>query len=234
MNSDMHLFVTRHLMPELTIEDRLGIRLINMERNEELLTHVPFMTCADLAVVVYCVKYGAFGSFVLNDPQEDSVIVNHDDLREWGITVDELFMTALRSSMTNLPMHVEKLSEAVHAEDKSPLLSMDLKTLVLSNDLDLFGASVMLYPGALQKIAGEIGTGMYILPCSIHEVLLVPEREAEDVASLRRIVQGINHEEVAPREVLSDQIYYYDKDKDEVELAVLPGEEGQQDERIIF
>ena len=56
----------------------------------------------------------------------------------------------------------------------------------------------------------------YVLPSSIHEVLLAPANSDDPddltgtVKNLKDIVQTVNRTEVAPEEKLSDSVYYYD------------------------
>ena len=50
----------------------------------------------------------------------------------------------------------------------------------------------------------------YILPSSIHEVILVPESFGLEPERMQEMVKEINQTGVAPEEVLSDSVYYFD------------------------
>ena len=72
------------------------------------------------------------------------------------------------------------------------------------------GAGVIAYEGFLDEQAKKMGEDFYIIPCSIHEVLLVPESMAQDVGALKDMISNVNSCEVSPEEVLSNNLYHYD------------------------
>ena len=78
----------------------------------------------------------------------------------------------------------------------------------------------MLYPGLLQSIAEATRSSFYILPSSIHEVLLIKEDNSMDARELQSMVMDINQSEVAPHEVLSNQVYFYDGKEQKISLAL--------------
>lgn len=82
---------------------------------------------------------------------------------------------------------------------------------VLTNEEGLNGAGTVLYEGILDSFSDQIKGGFYILPSSIHEVLLVPEKEGSDPAALSELVKEVNRTVVDEGEILSDRIYYYEK-----------------------
>ena len=45
---------------------------------------------------------------------------------------------------------------------------------VLSNKLRNYGAACIAYPHVLEMIGGILGTDYYVLPSSVHEVVIVP------------------------------------------------------------
>ncbi|MDE5863232.1 MAG: hypothetical protein K2H34_02675, partial [Lachnospiraceae bacterium] len=59
---------------------------------------------------------------------------------------------------------------------------------------------------------------VYILPSSIHEVLLVPENVETDAVTLEEMVSDANHSAVGLIDLLSDHVYYYDRERDMVEI----------------
>ena len=89
--------------------------------------------------------------------------------------------------------------------------SEDDDMFVISNTSKIFGASCVLYPGVLEKFAAEKDADIFVLPSSIHEMILVPEKEDQDYSTLPNIVKETNRTEVDPEEVLSDSVYYYDR-----------------------
>jgi len=67
---------------------------------------------------------------------------------------------------------------------------------------------------ACDKAAERAGGDFYILPSSIHEVLIVPDNGMMDLAALENMVREVNATTVDPSEKLTDNVYHYDsKDK---------------------
>ena len=79
-----------------------------------------------------------------------------------------------------------------------------------------FLVSIQNIPDLLKNFAIACGKDFYILPSSIHEVILVPEFESSDFESLSKMVREINGISVAKEEVLSDHAYYYDREMEQV------------------
>lgn len=71
------------------------------------------------------------------------------------------------------------------------------------------GAAVLLNRDAMQKASDAIGGDLFILPSSIHEVLLVSSVGLRP-EELEGLVQSMNRSEVRPEEVLSNHVYRYD------------------------
>ena len=58
-----------------------------------------------------------------------------------------------------------------------------------------------------------MGEPYYILPSSIHEVLLVKQSEGYNLEALREMVKEVNRTEVRPEEILSSCIFKYNGQK---------------------
>ena len=74
----------------------------------------------------------------------------------------------------------------------------------------------MLYDGLLCDFARKVGRNFYIIPSSIHEVILIPD--TLDIHYMKAMVKEVNGTEVSPDEVLSDNVYRYDIDTDHIEM----------------
>lgn len=76
----------------------------------------------------------------------------------------------------------------------------------------------MLYEDKLHSLAEKVGTDLYILPSSVHEVIAVSVEMGEP-EELARMVAEINMDQVDLSERLSNQVYHYDKDLRKITLA---------------
>ena len=82
---------------------------------------------------------------------------------------------------------------------------------VLTNESSLNGASCILYEDVLYDFAHEIDNDLYILPSSIHEVILLPKLSIYEKKELVNMVREVNTEGVDADEVLSDNVYEYNR-----------------------
>ena len=80
---------------------------------------------------------------------------------------------------------------------------------VLSNTQKSLGAACILYDGVLKSCAARLGEAYYVLPSSIHEVIMVPVSAVGDEQELSAMVRDINRTQVRDTEILSDNIYLY-------------------------
>lgn len=96
---------------------------------------------------------------------------------------------------------------------------------ILQNEQRINGATVMAYEGLLTRIYEKLGGGFYIIPSSIHELLLMPDTKRINEEMVRKTIFQINREHVEPEERLSDSLYHYDGQK----LSII-GKEGGEDE----
>lgn len=86
----------------------------------------------------------------------------------------------------------------------------------MSNPYGFHGAAVSLYDGVLRNFAEKLGSDLIILPCSVHETLIIPYKEDIDNARINEMVAHINRTEVAKEDVLSDNAYLYRRETDVV------------------
>ena len=104
----------------------------------------------------------------------------------------------------------EVLTETFDFPDDFSDLDNDM--MYVARTSGLFGANVMLYMNDLMYFAKSIESDLYVIPSSIHEVILVPVKKAPTEATLTQMVNEINGSEVSPEDVLSDHVYYFSMD----------------------
>lgn len=90
---------------------------------------------------------------------------------------------------------------------------------VISNKEMKNGATSMFYDDALETLSEKIGTDLYILPSSIHEVIAV-STDFGTPETLSEIVREVNGTQVSEEEQLSDNVYYYSAATKDWTLAV--------------
>ena len=72
------------------------------------------------------------------------------------------------------------------------------------------GAGVMGYPDFFKDAAEQIGGSYFILPSSVHEILLLADDGSMSAQELSAMVSAVNSQEVMPEEQLGSEAYHYD------------------------
>ena len=211
-------------------KEKLAFKLIHAEKNKELLKTVPHKRFYNLAVVFYYTVKEApfFGQAV--------ILVHNSHMEKWKTNENELFKIAMDNTPKLFPSKIDSMenvmkeiiAETLKADKTnadlpddevlSNFLEETLPMYVLTNKQKLYGAACMLYPGVLKEFAEKKGQDFYVLPSSVHEVILVPANAASDSETLQNIVTDINRTQVAEDEVLADSVYYYIRSRDKVVL----------------
>jgi len=82
---------------------------------------------------------------------------------------------------------------------------------MLSNQNKLNGSVCILYQDLLKDFSERLGCDLYILPSSVHEVLILPAQNDTSCQSLSEMVKEINSSQLSREEILSDHVYYYSR-----------------------
>ena len=212
------------------VQGKICYKLVNKDKNKELLSDAPYIQFHDLAVVFYVV--------VSEDSDRTGTITVRNNLMEmWGNPdINELYRIAKNNTQKRYKGSVFNMIEIMgeiishNVDNIEPNIVDDffemnftyednmIPMFVATNNKKVNGAGVILYEGLLKTFAEKIGSDFYILPSSIHEVIFVPANGDMDVRYLIQMVKEVNATEVSPSEVLSDNVYKYHADTDFVEI----------------
>ena len=77
----------------------------------------------------------------------------------------------------------------------------------------------MIYPYVLRMMGDILEEDFYILPSSIHEVIVVPESKSPVKQDLEEMVREINETQVMENERLTNEVYHYDSKEHVFERA---------------
>ncbi|MBO7402480.1 MAG: hypothetical protein J6U10_05765 [Lachnospiraceae bacterium] len=183
-------------------------KLINTERNTELLKTVPHREFLDLSVI-YC-RY-----IVLEERVLGSVLITNDFAKDHSLTEEELFSLAVKNTPRLFKPVIKPITEMLVMLGRKaarevilPDCSEDaLPMYVLSNEKYINGASTLLYPEFARKISDFLTDEVFVIPSSIHELILIPA--VCDPEVILSMVREVNEAEVPTEDVLSDNIYRY-------------------------
>lgn len=213
----------------LTLEacrEQIIYRVVSLEKNEEQLAEVPYIPFMDLAITFHCLM-------VQDEHGIASFRISLDLMQKWGLDHQTLFTIAQNNTMKRFPIsicrmetmlyeffqqtdHESSLDDIMQTGDENIwgnrafwAKSREGDPYVLTNSSKINGAAVVLYPQCLQHIGENIGGNYYLLPSSIHEMIIMPENATMSRKELCEMVTEVNAQYVEQDEVLSDAVYYY-------------------------
>ena len=86
----------------------------------------------------------------------------------------------------------------------------DMKMYVLTNSEQQLGSGLIVHDKVLRHILDTVGEDIYVLPSSIHELIVIPSSVVDDENYLTKMVHEINQNEVESKDRLSDDVYRVD------------------------
>lgn len=200
------------------VKSRIIFKLINYERNQKLLQEIPHYRFLDLAIVFNCLlDSGPSGNATI-------LIYNHH-LNFWNITRDDLYALAAANTPQLLKYDLRNMTDVLKEllrGDESMIPKEDLSgpypMYVLSNQYKLNGSVCILYQNLLKDFANRLDSDLYILPSSVHEVLLIPAFEHTSCQELSKMVTDVNSSQLSREEILSDHVYYYSRENQQLTM----------------
>lgn len=185
------------------VKDKIVIRLVNQKYNEEQLQDIAFIPYLDLAVVFHVLMDASPHGII-------SMMIRKEHMKMWGVTVEELYDDALKNAPVLLPEYFFELSSFLFEATGVSCPDTKNSMFVLSNKIQNYGASVILYPGCLEKIGDMLESDFYLIPSSVHEMLVVPKKYAVEEKEFCEMIRHVNSIQLEPDEILSDHPYFYD------------------------
>ena len=195
------------------VKDRIFHKLINYEKNRELLEDVPHLRWCDLAVVFYySLEEKSFG--------RASILIHNNHMNMWGQNVDILYRIAQYNTKSILQEILIPMRDLIRAMTGTETNGQGQNGLyVLTNREKLYGASALLYSEKIKELAQDLQSDLLILPSSVHEVLLLADDR--DYEFYRHMVEEVNATQVEPEEILSCNLYRYCRKKAEIEEIIV-------------
>lgn len=188
------------------VKRKIVYHLVNREANKDLLKGIPYEEYLDMAIIFYVLlEVNSYGTA--------SMMIKDEHLDMWNVSAEEICRKAQENTGRLLPCEFKTMKVVlqellnVEEEDKEDVM------YVLSNKLRSYGAAAILYKGQLEEIGEYLGENYYVLPSSVHEMIIISESSAPRQEELIDLVTEINTTQVDAEEVLSNHAYYYDRKK---------------------
>lgn len=215
------------------VQGKVAARLVNAENNQELLSQRPHILVGDDLAVTYCIMLGE------NDNGSMSVPITNQLMENYGVTVGELHEAATQNMDELTPASFKSMNEVMvemmlpslivecggDREQAEQMLEAmmppmeDGKMYVLTNEQKTNGAAIILNDKVMDQISEKVGGEFYILPSSVHELLIVPRDAGMEIPELEKMVCEVNATQVSVEERLSDHVYAYDAQTHEIYRA---------------
>lgn len=188
------------------MKQTLVMQAVPIEPNRALLETVPHRELEDIAIVYrFQLRH--------NENGDATVLVTNQMLQNYGITPDRLIADAETFAPQRNPVSIRSLADVL-AEMSGGMFSPEEvggpPLLVASVPGLVNGAGILGYPDFFKEAADQIGGSFYVLPSSIHEVLLFADDGSRSAQELSAMVSAVNSQEVLPEDQLGYEAYHYD------------------------
>ncbi|MBP5330638.1 MAG: hypothetical protein J6Y89_02155 [Lachnospiraceae bacterium] len=213
--------------------DRIFFKLISGDRNRMLLEQLPHVKINNLELIFAClIERGGEGIA--------SIRIDNTLMQKWETDAETLFKIAADNTVRLFPPKIFELAEhnikllLSHKLDDAAIVDLfenDWKDesntesdgndrmpslFVLTNRDGVDGGYCIIYDGLLERIRRRLGKGFYIIPSSVHEVLILPESTEFNREMLDNMVKEVNSSVLSEMDILSENVYYYPDDCFEV------------------
>ena len=202
--------------------DHITLKVLNTAINQEYLKDAAALPYLDLSVVFYCT--------VITGKRRNVYCskISRELMESWGVDATTLYGEARRNTPRLLGIYLKEVKEvilemldasneemrdtlwnALEDENRSPMY-------ILSNKTRNSGAGAMFADKVLKELADQLGDDLYVIPSSIHEVLLIPVNARMSREEVDAMVADVNRSVLRPEDILSDHVYIYKRKEDRI------------------
>jgi hypothetical protein len=214
-----------------TAKGQIFVKLINYDKNKELLETMPYIKWFDLAIVF---------SVLIKQNSEGigSFYVKNDLMERWEVDINTIYSHAINNTPRLFGSNVRLMDDIIkeliikdfnQVEDNDvfdimmeALLSEQNasgrfhKMYVASNSLGVNGAAWLLYKDEIRSLSNKLNANLYVLPSSIHEVIIISANDQLKKDQLLNMVKEVNNTQVPVHEVLSDNVYFFNRETEKI------------------
>lgn len=212
-NNNIYYDKTKTLMNYDTAKNRLFVRLLNCDRNADVLKNVVHKTLGDIALTVCA---------IVDDNREDliSTKILKFMVKKWGKTETDIFNEALENTYRATPPRIYKLEEMIFNREYTgdsfmescdeDVISKDGMGNCLSTTIKTNGAVAVFLPGVAEHLAELLNSDFYMAFTSIHEVMIHNAKKV-DPEDLKSVLTDTIRETVPEEDYLTSRIYKYNR-----------------------
>lgn len=210
----MNVFKTEDFYDFDKMKEKIVLKVINTERNLDLLEQVPHLDMEGLGLSV------VFYVSLMTGEQSAGILIKNEHLKLWEKTVSDLLTVAEVNTNRMHAFTIKSMNEVLSGMFgfEEELIPEDVPALyVLTDENKTFGASQLFLKDKIREFAKQQDCDVYILPSSVHELLLLradfPNVEPE---YLKEMVCEVNATEVSNEDFLCDGAFKYELATDKI------------------
>lgn len=205
---------TKELMDYDTAKSRLFVRLINYDRNADILRDVVHKTLGDIVFTVYAIvdenEFGIVSTKVLKSM-----------VKKWDKNEDDIFNEAIKNTYYLTPPRIYKwegvlcdesyAGESFMNDEDICDLDKSFSENILSTTRKTNGAVAVFLPGVAERIAELLDSDFYMVFTSIHEVMIHSTGSGVDPKDLKLVLQDTLRKVTPSSDYLTEKIYKYNR-----------------------
>ena len=204
---------TKTLIDYDTAKSRLFVRLLNCDRNSDILKNVVHKTLGDIALTVCAI--------VDNRENLISTKILKSMVEKWRKTETDIFNEALENTYRATPPRIYKwegvlcdesyAGESFMNDEDVCDLDKSFSGNILSTTRKTNGAVAVFLPGVAEKISELLDSYFYMVFTSIHEVMIHSTGSGVDLKDLKLVLQDTLREATPSSDYLTEKIYKYNR-----------------------
>lgn len=191
--------------PEM--KEQIYYRLVSREKNTELLEQIPWVPWLDLALVFYL----RIPEHIIKNA---TALIHTAHMEHWGLTLGELYRNAAEN-MKKLTVMLKPMEAFLEGYGPG---NVNSGMYVLGMEKKEFGAAAIVSSEVQKMCCERMGEDYYILPSSIHELILLPVSMADGRKGLEQLVREVNACCVKEEDYLGAHVYRYSSVLEQVKL----------------
>lgn len=196
-----------------SIKDLLEVNAISEKYNRDVLAGTKYRVLGDIAIVY----------FINADNRDLGEVMKAIPVLN-AISIKQIENDALLNSMTRNPAVIKSMDSEIESiiGISIPKDEATSEMYIASVPSKKFGACVLAYPGFFEQAAATVGGSYYVIPSSVHELILVKDSgnlSDDDINKFKSDIKLVNKTILARDEILSDNLYYYDAEFHKFEIA---------------
>ena len=186
------------------VKNNLCLKLVNADTNRKMLEDAPHFRYGDLAVL-FMVQVGG-----------GTITVRNSHFKLWNVSKEDLLAYAKENFAKN-PVFIAGMAEIargmlnLNSEQKETFEEVDDVMFIMSNKSRIFGSVGLLLKEKIHAFAEKKDMNFFIIPSSVHELVLLPDFGGVDLDDLKGMIYAVNRTQLEPVDFLSDNVYYYDR-----------------------